>query len=66
MSVFDWLRDHDLPNWFTFLFSLFGWPLVVYWWNTRKVQGVPFFDVVYRQGQTAMGTQLSSQQFHGN
>jgi len=22
MPLFDWLKDHDLPNWFTFIFSL--------------------------------------------
>jgi hypothetical protein len=57
------MSHDDVPNWFTLLFSLIVWPAFLYWWHTRKVQGVPFFDVVYRPGQIAIGTQLSRQQF---
>jgi hypothetical protein len=52
-----WLQAHDLPNWFTFLFSLIVWPLVLYWWNTRKVQSVPHFEVSPQQGKTTIDGQ---------
>src|SRR5438874_12545176 len=40
-----WLKDHDAPNWFAILFSLVVWPLVIYWWNTRKTQSIPHLEV---------------------
>jgi hypothetical protein len=45
MWVFDWLMQQNLPNWFTFIFSLVGWPLIVTWWSARKIQGIPHLNV---------------------
>jgi hypothetical protein len=56
-SFFNWLKVHDLPNWFTFLFSLFGWPLLVYWWNTHKVQGIPHLEVLPQKADITINGQ---------
>jgi hypothetical protein len=45
MAVLDWMKDHDLPNWATLLFSLIVWPSVLYWWSRRKVKGIPHLEV---------------------
>jgi hypothetical protein len=56
-----WLKDHDAPNWFAIRFSLVLWPMVLsilaYYWSRRKVRGIPHFDVQPTQGQTAIGGQ---------
>jgi len=56
-----WLKDHDAPNWFAIGLSLVLWPMVlsilVYYWSRHKVRGIPHFDVQPTQGQTAIGGQ---------
>lgn len=39
------LKDNDAPNWFGIAFSLFVWPVVLYWWSTRKKQSVPHLEI---------------------
>jgi hypothetical protein len=56
-QFWQWLRDNDAPNWAVLVFSLTVWPAILYWWNTRKGQSVPHFEVLPRGGQTAIGNQ---------
>jgi hypothetical protein len=34
--AYAWVKDHDLPN----VFTVILWPLVLFWWATRKVNNV--------------------------
>ncbi len=45
-----WLANHDLPNWFTLIFSLIIWPVLLYGWSRRKVQGVRNLSVALKSG----------------
>jgi hypothetical protein len=52
-----WLKDHDAPNWFAIAFSLIVWPIVIYYWSRRKVRGIPHFEVQPTPARTAIGAQ---------
>lgn len=61
-DLWQWLKDHDAPNWIVIAISLVVWPLllsvVLYWWNHRKIQEIPHFEVSPTSGQkTAIGGQ---------
>jgi hypothetical protein len=59
-DFWEYLKDHDAPNWFVFFFSLIVWPPIVwaiaYWWTTRKRQSVPGFLVTPTPGQITIGS----------
>lgn len=38
--VYTWVKDHDLPNAFTFIVTAL-WPLALIWWNAHKVNNIP-------------------------
>jgi hypothetical protein len=46
-GVAEWLARRD---WFTLIFSLIVWPLLVYGWSRRKVKGVRYLSVATKQG----------------
>ncbi len=48
--VWNQARTHDLPNWFTFLFAIIVWPLVIFFWQRRKVNGIPELEVRFAPG----------------
>jgi len=50
-DLWQWLKDHDAPNWFTIAFSLVVWPLVLYYWGRHKIQEIPHFEVYPIPGQ---------------
>ncbi len=58
-NIWQYLKDHDAPNWFVIIFSLFVWPsvlgIVVYWWTKRKRQSVPHFLVTFTPSQIQIG-----------
>lgn len=54
MNVIEFLNSHDPPNWFTLAFSLVIWPIALYLWHNRRIQGVPHLEIIPRQGQTAI------------
>ena len=39
------VNNHDIPNWFTLLFTIIIWPLALFLWNRRKVQNIPNLEV---------------------
>jgi hypothetical protein len=57
-----WLKDHDAPNWFVIAFSLVLWPVLVsfagYWWYKRKIQGIPHLQVLQRPDKTKINGKL--------
>lgn len=55
MIIWHWLKDTDAPNWFGIVFSLFAWPLILYWWSIRKIQSVPHLAVLPQRGSTDIG-----------
>ena len=40
VGAYAWLKDHDLPNTFTFVVTIIFWPLALLWWAKRKVNNV--------------------------
>jgi hypothetical protein len=46
-EFWQYLKDHDAPNWFVIFFSLIAWPLGLYWWAHRKRQSYPNFRVTF-------------------
>jgi hypothetical protein len=58
-SWWQWLKDHDAPNWFSIGFSLVIWPvflsILAYYWSRRQVRGIPNFDVQPQPGRTVIG-----------
>jgi hypothetical protein len=50
-DLWQWLKDHDAPNWFAIGFSLVIWPLVLYYWSRRTIQEIPHFEVYPIPGQ---------------
>src|SRR6266478_687974 len=54
MSIWQYLKDNDAPNWFAILIS-FAWPLGVWIFAHRRVQGVPHLLVIARPGATNIG-----------
>ena len=44
-GIWSWLKDHDLPNWVNFALTLIVWPLVLFYWNNRKVNSIPNLEV---------------------
>jgi hypothetical protein len=49
--VWDWLHDHDLPNWI----AAFAWPLLIWWWSTRRVNSVLGLAVHFAPGSVTIG-----------
>jgi len=35
-KIYELVKNHDLPNWITFFFSILLWPTFLYFWNKRK------------------------------
>ncbi len=54
-DLWQWLKDHDAPNWFVIAFSLIVWPILItiflYLWNKRKIQEFPHFVISPIPGQ---------------
>lgn len=44
-GLFLFIKQHDIPNWFALLFTGIAWPLVLFIWNSRKVQNIPNFEI---------------------
>ena len=50
-DAWNWSRAHDLPNWFAFVFTVVLWPLALFLWQRRKVNGVTGLEVHFAKGQ---------------
>jgi hypothetical protein len=46
---------YDLPNWFVLLFSIIVWPLVLIWWQRRRVTSVHGLEVHFSAGAIHIG-----------
>ena len=51
IDVWEWSHVHDLPNWFAFGFTVVLWPLALFLWQRRKVNGVAGLEVHFSDGQ---------------
>jgi hypothetical protein len=58
--VYAWVKDHDLPNAFTFIVTVILWPLALIWWHTRKVNNIPKLLVSFIPPQPHSGVALGS------
>ncbi len=47
IELVTWLDQHPLPNWVTFGFTAVVWPLVLFWWNRRKVNSIAGLQVSF-------------------
>jgi hypothetical protein len=60
-ELWQYLKDHDAPNWFVIFFSLVIWPPVIgglaLWWSNRKRQNAPGFLVTLTRGEIKIGEQ---------
>jgi hypothetical protein len=41
-EILCFIKRYDIPNWFALLFTGIAWPLVLFLWNTRKIQNIPY------------------------
>jgi hypothetical protein len=60
--VYAWVKDHDLPNAFTFIVTFILWPLALIWWNTHKVNNIPKLLVSFMPPPPHSGVALGSVQ----
>lgn len=44
-NIFLLVTNYDISNWFTLLFTIIMWPLVLFLWNRKKVQSIPSLEV---------------------
>lgn len=56
-AAYDWLKAHDLPNWVTFAFTAVVWPLVIFGWQRRRVNGIPGLEVSFYPGTIKINAQ---------
>ena len=45
LIAWSWLKNNDLPNWIIFFFTAIIWPLVLFYWNKRKVNNIPNLEI---------------------
>jgi len=43
--AWEWLRANDLPNWVIFGFTAIVWPIVLFYWNRRRVNSITNLEV---------------------
>lgn len=55
-KIFLFIKIHDIPNWFALLFTGIAWPLVLFLWNTRKIQNIPNLEVSPVAGILTIGS----------
>ncbi len=54
-DLWTWARAHDLPNWFSLVFSLAVWPLFLLWWHRRRVTSVFGLELHFNPGTIHIG-----------
>jgi hypothetical protein len=52
-----WLRANDIPNWFAVAFTIVLWPVALFSWQRRKVNGVRGLEVHFAPGQISIAGQ---------
>ncbi|MFA5125335.1 MAG: hypothetical protein WC409_05870 [Candidatus Omnitrophota bacterium] len=40
MNWWEYLKEHDVPNWLAIIFTLIVWPLALIIWNKRYIRGI--------------------------
>jgi hypothetical protein len=62
-EFWQWLKDHDAPNWFVIAFTLIVWPsvlwIVLYYWSRHKTGHIPNLEV----SPTPQKTQINGQPY---
>lgn len=54
-DAWEYIRDHDAPNWFVIVFSLVVWPAILLWWTKRKRQSISHFLVTFTPTDMMIG-----------
>jgi hypothetical protein len=54
-DTWSWLRNNDVPNWLVVAFTIVLWPLALFLWQRRKVNGVPGLEVHFAPGNITIG-----------
>ena len=49
-TIWCWLKDNDLPNWVAVAISSVMWPVLLLWWNKRKIQSISDLELVISPG----------------
>ena len=50
IQVWNWAKANDLPNWVVFLFTAIVWPIVLFYWQKKKVNNVQHLEVILGPG----------------
>jgi hypothetical protein len=50
VSVWIWIKENDLPNWFAVFFTAILWPIALIVWNRRRVNNVAHLEVQFAPG----------------
>jgi hypothetical protein len=45
VAVWKWLKENDIPNWIILLFTAIVWPIVLYFWQRKKINNIPKLEV---------------------
>jgi len=56
VSVWNWMLLNDIPNWIALAFTAILWPLVLFLWQRRRVNGVAGLEVHFAPGHITIGT----------
>ena len=57
VESWNWLRNNDVPNWVTLLFTAIGWPVVLFLWQKRPVNNVSGLEVQLSPGSIHINNQ---------
>jgi hypothetical protein len=53
-KIYCWLKENDIPNWISLLFTVIFWPLVLYLWSRRKLSSIPSLTVSMGRGEISI------------
>jgi hypothetical protein len=56
-TAWNWARANDIPNWVVVAFTAVLWPAALFFWQQRKVQGVPGLEVHFVDCKIRIGEQ---------
>jgi len=57
VKAWEWARSHDVPNWIAVAFTAILWPIALFLWQRRKVNGVPGLEVHFANGSITFAGQ---------
>ena len=55
MGICKFLRDHDLPNWISFIATLIIIPSLLWLWTNRSCSSIPGLEITFELGSRRVG-----------